>query len=362
MNKLAHGLFIICSGISAQAMSQSIQLTESDYWNNESADLSSVSKDVFGNSSNENIEVGIETTFLFNNHEWASGTDLGYTQFGWYAPVSVTVNSSDSTSFSGGYNLLYNYGDPEQLDRSEPFLRLNFQPNNTNKIVLGTLEPGHQIHPAMIDLSRIIDINAEQGAQWLHQSASIRSDLWFNWREMETEEKAEEFEVAGTVKWDVTRNTSGYFAALHNHRGGQITEDHSELRNYGLHLGISHMLGFIKNRDSEIFVNYLWSDSIENETYHTGGQGVEVKYQETMYFSSQWLGRWWLSDYQGEAQDMQYGYALYQTSHLQTFGMRALHKTDKNVQIEMGLDVQMSEGAFNSSQVISVNWQHSQGL
>lgn len=351
---------LIAALTSGSAFSQSIQMTESSWWNH--ADNGYYEEfDAFSYYDDDAIILDIETMFLFNNHEWASETDTGYTQYGWYAPVAMTIKPSNDVSLSLGYGLLYNYGDQEDLDSSDPFLRLTYSPNRFDRVVLGTLESGHNIHPALIDLSRLFESNVEQGAQWLHQSPKLRTDFWFNWRIKETEETAEEFEVAMTSEYDFGPFTN-YAAVVANHRGGELTEDHSELRNYGAHFGMGYHLGFIKSRDAEFIVSYLASDFLEDETFQAGGHGVEVKYQELTHYGNSWSSKWWLSNYQGEGQAMQQGYALYQSEELQTFGVRGLYKTQSNVQIEMGFDLEMSEGDYNSSQIISFNWQHSQAF
>jgi hypothetical protein len=166
------------------------------------------------------VDFVFETALFLKNLE-IGGQVSGETFIGFLSPVRFRYRVHEQVTVEAGAVLGHNFGDDNELDVAEPLVRLVYEPITNLFIIGGTILPTHWIHDALFDDVQKFRGPTEQGAQIRADRVHWKNDLWLNWRERESDENPEEFEVGNSTqgRWGGFRGDAQFFA---HHFGGQI--------------------------------------------------------------------------------------------------------------------------------------------
>ena len=350
--------FLLCIPVGGSAWSETLRLTESHWF--------SPVRGLPDAPSPNSTRLNIEAEFVLDNREWFSAPVDGSTNFGWVTPLTLSYQAESAIRFEAGLVAAYDYGYRDDVDKAEPILRLDYRPNERHQFTFGTLYSNHQMHPALIDASRIFRTNVEQGLQYRHSGEQLLVDAWSNWQIKESDVDAEQFEVALSLEFPLRQDFQVRLMMVENHIGGQQTLDQTELRNTGFAVTLFRGVNWISTHDS--LISATWISSYYDLSQGSGqvelasGQGVELEFETNWWLAKQWRAQWFINHYLGESQQIEHGNPLYQARNLQTLGFHTRYQPSSPIQFELGVDFQIVDGQINSSQVISVNWQHGTDL
>lgn len=288
------------------------------------------------------------------NREW-SAVD-GYTEIGWHASVYWQQALSEQMTLQAGAVLTQHYG-AAALQGSQPLLRLLWQLDAQQQVIIGTLLPEHDLHPALYPIEQYWLQAVEQGLQYLWHSPALKADLWLNWRAQETQHQSEVFDLGYHLRWQPPQSNWQLFSQLlSRHQGGQLTQNPAQLRNHQLLLGAA--LGWPGP------VHQLWvgaqgllSYSNSHDQPSHRGQGIEgfIQWRYHSPTQQQWSAT--LAQFSGDHYRSIYGLAPY---HLSDYSHLTL-ALDWPLSAKMNLHSQVSLEYFaqhwGSSQVLSLSWQ-----
>ena len=180
-------------------------------------------------------ETGVEyrivnhPTFYFINYEWKDDVVAGQTHFGLNLRSFVEV-TNESVIVEIGFYAQRKFGDKEIEGVLSPWVKIILSPCSSCQFNLGTIDPDHQVHRALISAERRFVFDPEEGFQFKWSRLLHRGDFWLNWKERETKSQAESFEVGVAVAVEMP-----YFHlkmdGIAHHIDGQLTTDKTSLRN-----------------------------------------------------------------------------------------------------------------------------------
>lgn len=300
-----------------------------------------------------NLSFNQELIFLFENKEWMSGHISGYSDFGWVAPATLEFEAtSDTTILFGGY-AIRRYSEDNEVNLL-PLLGLNYHPGLHHQFNLGTLNNHHDIHEAIYaSTRRIIDPTGE-GIQWKYTKNLLKMDFWLDWQKLEKTESAEQFNTGITTQWSPIKNITLNHSFIHNHTGGQITEDITEIRQYGINNQIEwRIFGIQAGNNLTLGFSLINSEQSLNDV-ESSGEGSEF-FLELYNTQKKWNSNIRLSRYQGSPQVIN-GSPLYSFKSLSSLSFSSVFAANEHLSIYLESKFDWIEGGFNSAQTINFNW------
>jgi len=290
---------------------------------------------------------------IFDNKEWMSGHNKGYTDFGWASPITLTVTQDSDIAVKTGAYFFHRYGENSQVDH-RPILSLQYSASETQLLSFGTLNQPDEIHPALMQPVRLLSDPLAEGIQWRLDTEKINTVLWLDWNILETSDTAERFNTGFHIEWQPMTNLWLQHTLLHDHTDGQITNDPTSKRIYGTYNSLFWESDFPKQRpkirmgaaviDSQADVNDLISKGFGTEVFITADMN-----------QAHWLHQLTLSHYWGSGQ-VTGGFVLYQHEQLDTLKFTSTYLASNNMNIELALAIDWVNLQANTSQKINVIW------
>jgi hypothetical protein len=310
-----------------------------------------------------NLDVVFEALLFAKNLELSGYPDdsvSGETYIGFLSPLRLRYRAVEEVTVEAGAILGHNFGDDNQLDVTDPLLRLVYQPNPHNVIVGGTLLNTHWIHDALYDDVHLFRRPAEQGFQYRADAEWLKEDLWIDWRVRETETRPEEFDVADStqLRWG-NLWLDGQF--LWAHMGGQNNLEDRVANNGNCLLGGSYGLKLPVLGGGELRFGTYYLTGFEKENDGLGiptthGSGYEFRLWYDMQPTPQSMLRVFGSSYQGHGLVAWLGDPLYRKdSYVQT-GFDLLLWLRGNFRMEWGFEAQWVDGVFMNSYQVNFVW------
>ena len=159
----------------------------------------------FDNDKYEQIEDSSHMRFhfdnlsYFRNAEYLSPVDKGSTYIGFQAMPYVQYSFNEKAQIYGGFNLRYDFGNPE-IRSIEPYFKVTYNDVLKHNIVFGSLNGTlqHKMIEPLYDYEKAITDRFEQGLQILKPGKHLSYDAWIDWHDMiyENDPKNEQF-IAG---------------------------------------------------------------------------------------------------------------------------------------------------------------------
>ncbi|MGB1037994.1 MAG: hypothetical protein ACPGYY_05050 [Bacteroidia bacterium] len=135
----------------------------------------------------------------FRNAEYLSPVDKGSTYIGFQAMPYVQYSFNKKAQIYGGFNLRYDFGNPE-IRSIEPYFKFTYEDVLKHNIVFGSLNGTlqHKMIEPLYDYEKAITDRFEQGLQITKPGKHLEYDAWIDWHDMiyENDPKNERF-VAG---------------------------------------------------------------------------------------------------------------------------------------------------------------------
>ncbi len=154
-----------------------------------------------------------------------------------------------------GLIALKGYGDRTGFGSVDPWMQLLWQPIRPLSVVLGNLDTPHYYQPALFyPLNYVTQKTNETGAQLLLRKENWYDDLYFNYRQTDTADHREKFDLGfvhrNAWRWFRFNYQSHWIhegGTLHDHSGGSTKNDIAELFGIGVQIPISQrMSGGVK--------------------------------------------------------------------------------------------------------------------
>ena len=143
---------------------------------------------------NDKYEQSIDSSHLqfhfdnmgyFRNAEYLSKVDKGSTYTGFQAMPYVQYSFNEKAQIFGGFNLRYDFGNPE-IRSIEPYFKFTYDGVLGHNIVFGSLNGTlqHGMIEPLYDYEKVITDRFEQGIQITKPGKTLEYDAWIDWHDM----------------------------------------------------------------------------------------------------------------------------------------------------------------------------------
>jgi hypothetical protein len=114
------------------------------------------------------------------------------------------------------------FGDPVGFSKVDPWIQLLWKPTTAFNVILGNLDTPHYYHPALFyPTNYFVHENKEEGVQLIFDRPAWYDDLYFNYRELDTVEHNEKFDL-GFVHHNEWKWLHFSYQAHWIHQGGEL--------------------------------------------------------------------------------------------------------------------------------------------
>jgi len=297
-----------------------------------------------------------QALFIFDNKEWMSGDESGYTDFGWTSPLTLSYEDS-ALDFQAGIYLSHRYSDNNDI-ATKPIFHLNYQITEFQQLALGTLPRPTSIHDALLPPVRWLEDPWVEGIQWQLSTEKLKSSFWLDWKTLETIDTAEQFNTGVNIEWQAISNIKLQHSILHDHTDGQITNDPTSKRIYGTFNGLFwHVLEPGNQLQWVLSIAAIASSADINDVKNSGS-GTEVSSSISLR-QKHWQHRVILSHYSGTPQVTD-GFVLYQYEQLDSLELSSSYQADDSMTIKLESRTDWVNHRANTTQTINVIWSISQ--
>ncbi len=287
---------------------------------------------------------------------------LGETFTGYRAPVSLRYRPHPHLGVELGALLGHDFGDDDRLNAAAPILRLVYEPTPDVFIIGGTVVPTHWQHDALLDDTRKLRADVEQGFQLRADRRTWKHDTWLNWRVREGDERAEEFEIGLSNQFRLWRDLLRLDTQfLWTHAGGQMSTSGRVEQNLlylvGFSVGGRYPLG--GTLLEEVRAGYAWLYS-RDETDHSPlfkGFGRSYTARADLRLHPAWRARLFAEVFDGDRFTATLGDPLYSLDSYDQRGINLLFDVaDDLLRVEVGFVSQGTADQENLSYQLAMVW------
>lgn len=325
---------------------------------------------VFGRSfgapefpATEELAVAAEAAVYFKTLELFNLDEiLGETFAGYRAPVTLRYRPQGRLGLELGVLLGHDLGDDDRLNQVAPILRLVYEPSPDLFIIGGTVVPTHWLHDAMLDDTRKLRTDVEQGFQLRVDREAWKHDTWLNWRVREGRERAEEFEIGLANQFRLWRDALRLDTQfLWTHAGGQVSQSERLEQNLlylvGFSVGTRHplQLGWCE----EVRAGYAWLYSRDETDLSPlfKGYGRSYTARVDLRLNSVWRWRLFGEVFAGDRFTATLGDPLYGLDAYDQIGTSLLFDlADDQLHIEVGFVSQGTGDENNLTYQLGMVW------
>jgi hypothetical protein len=303
------------------------------------------------------LDLVVETTFFLKNLEIVDLPIDGETFIGFLAPLRLRYRAHEQITLEAGAVLGHNFGDDEDINESEPLLRLVYEPVKDIFIIAGTIIRTHPIHNALYDDVNAFRQIAEQGFQLRTDLDWLKEDVWINWKVRETSIRAERFEFASTtqLRYQAFYLDGQIFWA---HTGGQKNIEDSLENNITILAGGSYGVfsSFLNIREIRIGGYYLHNYDYIRDQKETTGDGFEGRITADIRPSDNAVVTLFGAYFNGNDLLPQQGDPLYTMDEYAQLGTNILFSLPAGLRIELGIVGQFVEDKFVHTEQLYLTW------
>lgn len=135
-------------------------------------------------------------------YDFETNDETGMVDGTWLADTlrpTATILWDDRFRIQFGVSARKAYGHGRKIDSVDPWLQLLWKPNKPFTVILGNLDMPHAYHDALfMPLNYVRESPVESGAQLLFNKENWSQELYFNYRQQDTPEHNEKFDVGFT--------------------------------------------------------------------------------------------------------------------------------------------------------------------
>lgn len=309
------------------------------------------------------LALAAEAVFYFKNLELFNLEEiLGETFTGYRAPVTARYKAHEQVGVEVGVLLGHEFGDDDHLDRVAPIVRVVFEPSPDLHFIGGTVVPTHWMHDAMLDDTRKLRMDVEQGFQLRADRRVWKHDTWLDWRIREGEDRAEEFEIGLTNQFRILQDALRLDTQfLWTHAGGQMSASDRIEQNLlylaGFSTGVRNPFG--RQRLEEVRAGYAWLYS-RDETDRTDlfkGYGRSYTARADVRINTAWRVRLFGEIFDGDRFTATLGDPLYRLDSYDQIGTSMLFVlADGGLQVEVGFVSQATADQNNLTYQLAMAW------
>lgn len=312
-----------------------------------------------GPTKTKNLDLVVETTFFLKNLEIVDMSIDGETFIGYLAPLRLRYRPHEQITIEAGAIVGHNFGDEDDLDESEPLVRLVYEPLKDVFVIAGTIIRTHPMHEALYDDVRVFRQSAEQGFQFRSDVEWLKEDMWINWKVKETSIRSERFEFGNSTQLRFGRLwIDGQL--LWAHTGGQKNIEDALENNITLLAGGSYGLmpknSFNLIKDIRIGGYYIYNYDYVRDEKKSTGDGFEGRITLDIMPSRNTLINVFGAYFKGSDLLSREGDPLYSMDEYAQVGTNIYFNLPAGLRIELGFVGQVVEGTFVHTEQLYLTW------
>jgi hypothetical protein len=291
----------------------------------------------------------------------------GQTFIAFKLPLRFRYKAHERLRFELGAMLGHDFGDDDKLNVADPIARLIWESSENVFAIAGTIFPTHWIHDAMLDDVQKMRESTEQGFQLRIDRDRWKQDSWINWRIREGEVRAEEFEIATSMRALLFQGRlwlDGSF--MWDHAGGQISSDdrldHNTTLLGGASYAVPHLFGIEAIDELRLGGRAMVSFDDTRQTDYETGTGWEIHTSLDTHPREGLLLRFHASWFEGDDFLGRRGDPIYSQDQYQQIGVGVHFNPIANFYTEAGFVIQHIEGETNYSFQVHASWGEAFGV